>query len=171
MDYGSSNISGIHICRLANLQKHREQISPAQRTSSHMRAAPTPSELPASQARPSLCAAPGSVASAEYIAGVEAACQWLEGQTLTEEEQRQGISWGRTCPQTFAWTIRLLNRTGYLSNDSQKLRIVTAQLDECRKARNDLITQLGRPGGVESADLGRRAGPPNKQAERPEASA
>jgi len=44
--------------------------------------------------------------SDEYEAGVRAACEWLERQTLTEDEQREGISWGRTCPETFAWAIR-----------------------------------------------------------------
>jgi hypothetical protein len=44
--------------------------------------------------------------SGEYEAGVLAACEWLERQTLTEDEQREGISWGRTCPETFAWVIR-----------------------------------------------------------------
>ena len=48
----------------------------------------------------------GSEASPEYRAGVEAACKWLEGQTLTEEEQHDDVSWAPDCPQTFAYLIR-----------------------------------------------------------------
>ena len=62
---------------------------------------------------------PGSEASKEYRAGVEAACKWLEGQTLTEEEQHDDVSWAPDCPQTFAYLIRgnLLSPNSELSSE------------------------------------------------------
>ena len=53
-----------------------------------------------------LASATGSAATAEYIRGVTAACEWLEKYKLTEEEEKDGVSWQRDCPQTFAWLIR-----------------------------------------------------------------
>ena len=55
---------------------------------------------------PPFAALAGSAATAEYIRGVTAACEWLEKYKLTEEEEKDGVSWQRDCPQMFAWLIR-----------------------------------------------------------------
>lgn len=57
------------------------------------------------KAEAGLAEAHGSAATAEYIRGVNAACEWLEKYKLAEEEN-DGVSWQRDCPQTFAWLIR-----------------------------------------------------------------
>ena len=59
------------------------------------------------QAGGSFAAPAGSAPTADYMRGVNAACKWLEKQALTVEEEKDGITWQRGCPQTFAWQIRL----------------------------------------------------------------
>lgn len=42
---------------------------------------------------------------AEYILGVNAACERLKQFTLTAEDVNEGFGWDRECPQTFAELI------------------------------------------------------------------